>query len=150
MKTSLQSNLADDLKEQSVKTDRTRHGTGPRPKIAESLDVTYTEAPEPQRTDLHPSVAPESLRRPYSSLMPRKRMPSEPDSLSTPSEGFTSIRPRPARANCKKHRIARGDNGECLLCEKEAAQQKSDLIWKLFFSLIFVAALGASLAALLR
>jgi hypothetical protein len=142
MKTSAQGSL----KPAPSSGDQDR-GTGPRPKIAIE-EVEITEAPEPP--GLHPSVAPESLRKPYSSLVPEKRTSSSPKPDPSDRPITPSIRTKPARAVCKKHKIAKGNNGECMLCAKEEAENKSSLGWKLILVLVFVAVLGVGIAAVLR
>jgi hypothetical protein len=125
-------------------------GTGPRPRIAIE-DIEITEAPEPpEPPGLHPSVAPESLRKPYSSLIPEKRISSNPRSEVSDRPVTPSMRTKPIRAICKKHKIAKGNNGECMLCTKEEAENKSGFAWKLILGLVFVAVAGAGIAALLR
>lgn len=52
-----------------------------------------------------------------------------------------------ARAICKKHRIARGKNGECLLCRKEENSNSSGLGWKLMVAFIVLAVLVSALIA---
>lgn len=100
---------------------------------------------------LHPSVTPESLRRPYASLAPQSRLGAESTPISVERVvPRLSMRPTPARSSCRKHKIAKGDNGDCMLCAKEEAESRSLLAWKLLLAFVFVAGLGAGLAVVLR
>ncbi len=110
------------------------------------------------------SIPPESLRKPFASLAPQpkksttqtspNRTATGPrpqlesisgveDELTSPgntSTGSTSAgRTKSSRAVCKKHKIARGKNGECMLCRKEEAARASGLGWKLMVAFIVLA-----------
>lgn len=117
------------------------------------------------------SIAPESLRKPYASLAPQpKKTPTSPNS------GRSATGPRPAlesfpgledeltgagqtghgqsnpgtkssRSVCKKHKIARGKNGECMLCRKEEASSSSGLGWKLMVAFIVLAVVMSAVIA---
>ncbi len=122
------------------------------------------DAPEPE---FIPSVMPESLRRPYASLTPQKKEDTPADSIpavsplpsideksgikrtpsrapSIPSSGTVS-----SRAVCKKHRIARGKDGRCMLCAKEELRSGSGAGWKVLVLLGVLAVLVGTAVAFL-
>ena len=117
------------------------------------------------------SIAPESLRKPYASLAPQpKKTPTFPNSGRSatgprpPLESFPGIEDeltgtgpaspgqtnpgtKSSRSVCKKHKIARGKNGECLLCRKEEASSSSGLGWKLMVAFIVLAVVMSAVIA---
>lgn len=51
------------------------------------------------------------------------------------------------RAICSKHKIARGKNGECMLCRKEESSKSGGLGWKLMVAFIVLAVLVSGVIA---
>ena len=136
--------------------------TGPRLKPPLE-DISIQEAPLPPGAGLHPSVAPESLRKPFASLAPQKRKTSEPN-MSIPGDApmpgrmgsSPNISPShrsaaaslpAARATCRKHGLAKGRDGQCMMCLKEAPAVDHSLGWKLMVALMVVAVFGAAVVA---
>lgn len=121
---------------------------------------TISETPAPLAEGIrNNSIAPESLRKPFASLAPQPKKNTSPispnrsatgprpkmdsisgieDELTSPGNTSTG-RTKSLRAVCKKHKIARGKNGECILCKKEEAASASGLGWKLMVAFIILA-----------
>lgn len=125
-----------------------------------------TLPPEPQFT---PSVAPEALKRPYASLVPQKKEDTPVTSIPAaaplpnleakapagPSKAPSSSSKAPARSSrsgarpvCKKHKIAHGKDGRCLLCVKDA-ETSGGAGWKVFIALGVLSVLVGGVVALL-
>jgi|GEM_PF-3128022 len=162
----------------STLESRSARQTGPRPKASDESDPRQTdpraiapdEAPETSEAfeapafepPEKPSVPPEALRKPFSSLAPQKPVslapsatvsesPVAPAVRAQPSRPpVTASRPasRPVRSVCQKHGLAKNGAGECLLCQKE---QKGDSNrgWKLIVALMVLAIGGGTAAALI-
>jgi hypothetical protein len=115
------------------------------------------------------SIPPESLRKPFASLAPQPKRSQTATSRSAtgprpPLESFPGIdeeltgagqtspgqvspSTKSSRAICKKHKIAKGKNGECMLCRKEEAASATGLGWKLMVAFIVLAVLVSAAIA---
>jgi hypothetical protein len=123
--------------------------------------------PHPGRS----SIPPESLRKPYASLVPekKKRSSTEPTRVSgSPTKRSpTGPRPlvdegpswdeksslssslRPSRGICKKHKISRRSDGVCLLCRKEELAHDNGRGWKIIVALMVIAVISGGIVAAL-
>lgn len=77
-------------------------------------------------------------------ITPLKNLSPQSDSSGPSSSSKLS------RAICKKHKIARGAGGVCLMCRKEESEKpKSGSAWILVVSLMALAVVGGAIVAML-
>lgn len=124
----------------------------------ESLRKPYASlAPQPKKTPTAPggrsATGPRPQLESFHGMEDELSGVGQPHSSPALSSGKTnsgkthSGQTKSTRAICSKHKIARGKNGECMLCRKEESSKSGGLGWKLMVAFIVLAVLVSGVIA---